>query len=376
MFAFALWDEARRELSARPRPLRQEAALLRRHSGETLLFGSELKALSQHPRCPRELDLDSLARYLALEYVPTPHSIFEGVAEAAGRPRPPLARRAGRRSSATGTCRSADDDRTSARTSTPSACATTSATAVRRRLISDVPLGAFLSGGIDSSSVVALMVRAPAGAAPSRPSRSASTSRASTSRQHARRVAAALRHRSPRGRLHARRACSTCSRRSPTSSTSRSPTRRSSRPICCRASRASIVTVALGGDGSDELLAGYPTFPADRRRALLPRAARPPRATSSRRSPTAAGLDGATSASTSSSSGSCAALTLPTDERHAAWLGAFTPAEQTHVLVGRRRPTRLRRASARLRRGRADTRRARAPDLPLRRRPICRTTSS
>src|SRR6266513_569861 len=52
--------------------------------GSSLLFGSELKALLEHPACPRNLDLESLSRYLALEYVPAPHSIFDGIRKLPG----------------------------------------------------------------------------------------------------------------------------------------------------------------------------------------------------------------------------------------------------------------------------------------------------
>src|SRR2546430_1090351 len=50
----------------------------------SLLCGAELKALLEHPACPRSLDLESLSRYLALEYVPAPHSIFAGVRKLPG----------------------------------------------------------------------------------------------------------------------------------------------------------------------------------------------------------------------------------------------------------------------------------------------------
>ena len=52
--------------------------------GDGLLFASELKSLLEHPRCPNELDFEALARYLALEYVPTPYSILGGVRKLPG----------------------------------------------------------------------------------------------------------------------------------------------------------------------------------------------------------------------------------------------------------------------------------------------------
>ena len=83
MFAFALWDEPeRRLLLARDRFGKKP--LYYADVGGTLLFGSELKSLLEHPLCPRELDAASLSRYLALEYVPAPHAIFEGVRKLPG----------------------------------------------------------------------------------------------------------------------------------------------------------------------------------------------------------------------------------------------------------------------------------------------------
>ena len=157
MFAFALWDEPeRRLLLARDRFGKKP--LYYADVGGTLLFGSELKSLLEHPLCPRELDAASLSRYLALEYVPAPHAIFEGVRKLPGG-HYLVWRTDGARSSATGTSRSGpsgdrpDEEYVEEFRERFRA-------AVRRRLVSDVPLGAFLSGGIDSSSVVAMMVDA------------------------------------------------------------------------------------------------------------------------------------------------------------------------------------------------------------------------
>ncbi len=83
MFALALWDENERQLLL-ARDRFGKKPLYYADLGDALLFGSELKALLQHPRCPRELDFASLSRYLALEYVPTPRAIFEGVSKLPG----------------------------------------------------------------------------------------------------------------------------------------------------------------------------------------------------------------------------------------------------------------------------------------------------
>ena len=182
MFAFALWDEARRELLL-ARDRFGKKPLYYAQVGRSLIFGSELKSLLEHPRCPSELDPAGLSRYLALEYVPTPYAIFTGSPEAARRARPALARRPGVgrpvleplvRLRTPGDDPDTDDEYAEELTARLRE-------AVRRRLMSDVPLGAFLSGGIDSSSIVAMMVEAmPSGT--SRRSRSGSARGASTSR--------------------------------------------------------------------------------------------------------------------------------------------------------------------------------------------------
>jgi asparagine synthase (glutamine-hydrolysing) len=329
MFAFALWDAERRELVlGRDRfgkkPL-YYAALDR-----SLLFASELKALLEHPACPTRLDLDSLARYLALEYVPTPRSIFAGVNKLPGGC--VLRWRDGRASvepywdlsfGADDAPRSDEEyvDEFRARFRE----------AVRRRLVSDVPLGAFLSGGVDSSSVVAMMVDAlPPTAVKTftigfdEPSFDES--------EHARRVAAHF------GTDHHEEVFTSRTLvdllptiveflDEPFADASVLPTY-----LLSHFTRQH-VTVALGGDGSDELLAGYPTFPADRMAAAY----RVPRLLHDKfLAPVVDRLP----VSTSNFSFDFKAkrflrgATLPPEVRHPTWLGSFTPEEQGALLGG------------------------------------------
>ena len=189
MFAFALWDEARRELLL-ARDRFGKKPLYYAQVGRSLIFGSELKSLLEHPSCPSELDPEGLSRYLALEYVPTPYAIFTGVRKLPGGH--VLRWRDGRvsvdrywsLSFASGP--SADDPDTDDEYAEELTARLREA--VRRRLMSDVPLGAFLSGGIDSSSIVAMMVEAM-------PSRDVKTfsigfgERSFDESEHARRVA-------------------------------------------------------------------------------------------------------------------------------------------------------------------------------------------
>src|SRR5260221_7504825 len=80
MFAFAVWDAAQQTLLL-ARDRMGEKPVYYYASPTTFVFGSELRALLEHPAVPRELDLQSLARYLAYEYVPTPFAMLSGIAK-------------------------------------------------------------------------------------------------------------------------------------------------------------------------------------------------------------------------------------------------------------------------------------------------------
>jgi asparagine synthase (glutamine-hydrolysing) len=157
MFAFALWDRGRGTLFlARDRlgikPLHY--AVL---GGRTLLFGSELKALLLHPDLPRVLDPQAIEEYFTYGYIPDPRTILAGVHKLP--PGHTLAVRRGRPVPAP--VRYWDVPfRRGAPIGTEEAChelVERLREAVRIRLISEVPLGAFLSGGVDSSAVVSCM---------------------------------------------------------------------------------------------------------------------------------------------------------------------------------------------------------------------------
>jgi asparagine synthase (glutamine-hydrolysing) len=157
MFAFALWDRARATLFlARDRlgvkPLHY--ALL---DDGTLLFGSELKSLRAHGGLPREIDPCAVEEYFALGYVADPRTIFRRAKKL-----PPAHTLTVRRGEPLASPRCYWRLRfTLANPITlDDACAELRerlAESVRLRMISEVPLGAFLSGGVDSSAVVATM---------------------------------------------------------------------------------------------------------------------------------------------------------------------------------------------------------------------------
>lgn len=162
LFAFAYWDARSRTLSLVRDRLGKKPLYWFRTRG-ALAFASELRPLMLHPECPRTIDRASVAEYLRLLAVPAPHSIFEGVGKLeAGAvltvdvPRGKVAE------SRYWTLREAAEQGVA----NPFAGSPEEAVeeterllldATRMRLISDVPLGAFLSGGIDSSTIVALM---------------------------------------------------------------------------------------------------------------------------------------------------------------------------------------------------------------------------
>jgi asparagine synthase (glutamine-hydrolysing) len=166
MFAFALWDTSERALHL-VRDRMGEKPLYYGWFGGTLAFGSEMRAVRAHTvaGARSEVDRDALSLFLRLNYVPAPWSIHRGVAklpaatvltvrsgdaEGAARPRSywPLAEVVAEARSDGGTLGEEEaTDRLDALLRD----------AVRIRMHADVPLGAFLSGGIDSSTVVALM---------------------------------------------------------------------------------------------------------------------------------------------------------------------------------------------------------------------------
>lgn len=153
MFSIALWDaRKRRLLLARDRV---GIKPLYYWSDQTkLVFASEVKALVRHPDVPRQLNLDALDLFLTLEYIPAPYTIYEGIFKLL--PGHTLIVEEGRLKLS----QYWDVPYQPVGQSEPE-CAETLADlindAVRIRLISDVPLGAFLSGGIDSSTVVGFM---------------------------------------------------------------------------------------------------------------------------------------------------------------------------------------------------------------------------
>jgi asparagine synthase (glutamine-hydrolysing) len=257
MFAIALWDGMRRRLIlARDRMGEKPLFIARPHG--LLIFASELSAILAHPAVDRRLDPCALREYLALEYVPAPHCMVAGVeklepgtslvledgdivTDRYWRIQPGTGQAARHYGNAVEALRSRLDR------------------AVRSRLISDVPLGVFLSGGIDSSTIAALAARHGAIDTFSIGFEEASFDESAHARAVARHIGSRHHERIVRvdempaivPRLGALLD-------EPIGDASLLPTH-----VLSRFAREH-VTVALGGDGGDELFAGYPMHQAHR----------------------------------------------------------------------------------------------------------------
>jgi asparagine synthase (glutamine-hydrolysing) len=267
MFAIAVWDEPRQRLFLARDRMGQKPLYWTR-VGAGLAFASEPKSLLAHPAVPCELDRRSLCRYLLYEYVPAPASIFAGIQKL---------ERAHRLIYENGSVRQeAYWDAFGASDAVPASLDEAAGEfwerfreSVRSQLVSDVPLGVFLSGGIDSAAVVAAMRD---WLPPDRIETFTIGFEDSTYDEvpFARAVAGYFGTRHREETFSVDRMLEVLPDVAdyldePFGDASVLPTYMLSRFA------RQYVTVALGGDGGDELLAGYPTFLADRAAALFRR---------------------------------------------------------------------------------------------------------
>ncbi|HUR35330.1 MAG TPA: asparagine synthase (glutamine-hydrolyzing) [Vicinamibacterales bacterium] len=256
MFAFALWDNHRERLWIARDRVGKKPLYYSEHGGQ-LQFASELKSIIADPAVPNDLDRESLRLYLRYGYVPAPRTIYRHV-----RKLPPghqivcesgsvrVSRYWDPLAFATGVTAATDQDLSrelEARL----------VTAVRQRMIADVPLGAFLSGGIDSSLVVALMQEQS-----TRPVQTFTVRFPDPEYDEADHAAAVARHLATD---HHEQACDESAMLDvvhrlpamfdePFADSSAVPTY-----LVSKAAREH-VTVALSGDGGDELFFGYPRY--------------------------------------------------------------------------------------------------------------------
>lgn len=162
MFAIALWDKKTQTLTL-ARDRLGEKPLYYGWQDDTFLFGSELKALNAHPAFHAEINRDALCLYMRHHYVPAPYSIYQGIHKLL--PGTWLQVSRAQREPHIKTYWSGVDvshqGKTNPFTGSPeeavNALENLLKDAIGQQMMADVPLGAFLSGGIDSSTVVALM---------------------------------------------------------------------------------------------------------------------------------------------------------------------------------------------------------------------------
>ena len=257
MFALAIYDTKEKKLILARDRLGKKPLYWARF-GDTLLFASELKALRAHPAFQKELDIDSVHKYLFFEYVPTPDTMLKNVYKL----EPATFLIYDGRSVAKETFWKLDH-----------ACKTTDTfgqavqhldhlldAAVSKRLISDRPLGVFLSGGIDSSAVAYYAQKNSA-----KPIETFSIGFEESSFDESAHAQAVSKH---LGTVHHEMRVTSASMKEllehfgniidePVADPSFVPTY-----ILAKFAHQK-VTVALGGDGGDELFAGYPMFQAD-----------------------------------------------------------------------------------------------------------------
>jgi asparagine synthase (glutamine-hydrolysing) len=255
MFAISLWDTKKQRLVL-ARDRFGEKPLYYGVFDDKLIYASEPKALLAHPSVTAELDLDALRQYLSFDYVPAPHSIYKGISKL------PAGHMLTVENGEVKTRRywnltwNKNGHRPALDTATAELRDLLS-DAVRMRLVSDVPLGILLSGGIDSSTVAAFAVQH-------------ATEKVKTfsigfeedsfdESRYARQVASHLGTEHYEATLSVDTAADLISDigtwlDEPLSDGSLIPTFMLSRFVRHH------VTVALGGDGGDELFAGYPMY--------------------------------------------------------------------------------------------------------------------
>jgi len=324
MFAFALYDRQRRELILARDRLGIKPLYWGVFDG-VLLFGSELKACLQHPAFRRDLDRDALAQYLMLEYVPAPRTIYSGLHKL-----PPAHYLVLR-----------DGEVTVQRYWHPPSVDVARRTdaswieeldgllksAVEEELVSEVPLGSLLSGGIDSSTVTWYVTQAR-----ERP-RTFSIRFDEPSfdeSPHFRMVARRLETDHVEWQVNAGRLDELLTdvlgfMDEPLADSSLLPVFALSRLV-----RAAGTTVVLSGDGGDELFAGYPTYLAHQ----LAEATRPLGGTLAAPASALAGLLPTNYDNVSLDyqiKRFLAGLPYGLAGRAAVWLGAFLPAEVREV---------------------------------------------
>ena len=332
MFAAAFWTESEKRLVLLRDRTGIKPLYYRQHRGE-LYFGSELKAIFEHPRLSRRLDLEALQDYLSLGYVPGDATLVQGIRKV-----PPahfLEFRRGKLSAHRYWEAPAAIDRRLSFNAAAEHLDHLLGEAVREQLAADAPLGFWLSGGLDSSTI--LQYAAASGFPRLRTFSIAFENRSCDERRYFREMAACFGTEHYELELGADRALVDAVEDFAFYSDEPGADA-GAVPVWFLAKMTSRhVTVALSGDGGDELFGGYLTYQADRlarplravpaawRRFLL-RALHdywPP-------SDAKVGLDYKTKRLLEGS-------LLPPDEAHLFWNGLFSAAQKQTLLPGQSR---------------------------------------
>jgi asparagine synthase (glutamine-hydrolysing) len=320
MFALALWDSRQRKLVLARDRLGKKPLYYAVRSG-ACVFGSELKALLAYG-LPRQLEPEAVVQYLACEYVPAPLSIFQGIHKLPAAHVAVFDERGFRMWRYWDLPASAGDERPD-----PAKLLSLLDAAVAKRLVADVPVGVFLSGGVDSTAVAALAARhVPKVRTFSIGFTEESFDESPWAELASKRI----------GTEHVLEKFSgkDCTDLLPAAAAqldepfadpSFLPTM-----LLSRFTRKH-VTVALAGDGGDELFAGYDPFLAHRPAALFARVPRPLRALFQ----SAVGLLPASSRNMSVDfrlKQFLRGVDAHPSLRHQSWLASFLPAELSQLL--------------------------------------------
>lgn len=258
MFAFAIWDHRERQLTL-IRDRLGKKPLYYGVFGKHFVFGSELKALARHPAFESSINVDAVALLMRHNYIPAPYSIFKNVKKLLPASRLQFQPASG--SIIVEKYWSAADkfhDSVSLKEDVLGNFERLLSDAVHTRMIADVPLGAFLSGGIDSSLIVAVMQNLSA--TPVHTFSIGFDDPTYNESSFARAVAEHLHTRHTEFTVTSQEAVDVVPKLTsifdePFSDSSQIPT------YLVSALARKEVTVALSGDGGDELFGGYPRYP-------------------------------------------------------------------------------------------------------------------
>lgn len=330
MFAIALWDMRSDSLTLVRDRLGKKPLFVANADDDALLFGSELKSILAYPNFTRSINHQAFARFLVHECVPGPQSMLNGVSKLEPGTWMKINSSTGDRTHGSYWSLSYEKP-----VKSPSYQDAVSELRVRledtvsKRLVSDVPLGVFLSGGIDSSAVAAMMRKS--GADKIETFSIAFEEESFDESAHARKVAAHLNTEHHEETLSAESMVDLVGNigrwfDEPVADPSILPTYVLSRFTKER------VTVALGGDGGDEVFAGYPTYTAHKAAAKYAKIPKLMRRGMIEPAVRALPASDKNFSLEFKAKRFISAATLPLPDRHATWMAASRPDQVFHLV--------------------------------------------